>query len=98
MPKPYPPEFRARAIALVRAGNPVSMVAAKLGISEAGLHNWVKQDRIDRAETTGTSTRENAELRRARKRIGELELEVEILRRSSEFLTGERPHPKEFTR
>jgi hypothetical protein len=34
MPRPYPPEFRARAVALVRAGKPISRVAAELGISE----------------------------------------------------------------
>jgi transposase len=39
MPRPYPPEFRARAVALVRAGKPISRVAAKLSISEGGLHN-----------------------------------------------------------
>lgn len=43
MPRPYPPEFRERAVALVRAGKPISRVAAELGISEGGLHNWVRQ-------------------------------------------------------
>ena len=87
MPRPYPAEFRARAVALVRAGRPISRVAVELGISEGGLHNWVRQDRIDRGE-----------LSCAKRRIRELELEVEILRKASAFLTEDRPHPKGFTR
>ena len=34
MPKPYPAEFRQRAVALVRAGKPVTVVAPSLGISD----------------------------------------------------------------
>ena len=98
MPRQYPPEFRARAVALVRAGRPISRVAVELGVSEGGLHNWVRQDRIDRGEMAGVATGESAELRQARKRIRELELRVEILTKASAFLAEERPHPKGFTR
>lgn len=45
MPKSYPVEFRARAVALVRAGKSIRVVATELGISESGLHRWVGQDR-----------------------------------------------------
>ena len=41
MPSPYPSAFRARAVALVRAGRPISRVAAELGMSEGGLHKRV---------------------------------------------------------
>jgi transposase-like protein len=73
-------------VALVRAGRPISQVAAELGISEGGLHNWVRQDRVDRGEIAGITTSESAELQRARKRIRELEMQVEILTKASEFL------------
>src|SRR5450759_1022977 len=98
MPRPYPAEFRARAVALVRGGRPISRVAVELGISEGGLHNWVRQDRIDRGDLSGVTSAESAELSRAKRRIRELELEGEILRRASAFLTEDRPHPKGFTR
>lgn len=88
MPKPYPAEFRARAVALVRAGRPISRVAVELGVSEGGLHNWVRQDRIDRGEIAGVTTSENAELQRARRRIRELELQVEILTKASAGILG----------
>ena len=98
MPRPYPAEFRARAAALVRAGRPVSRVAVELGISEGGLHNWVRQDRIDRGELSGITSAESAELSRAKRRIRELEVEVEILKKASTFLGENRPHPKGSTR
>jgi transposase-like protein len=98
MPRPFPAEFRVRAVALVRAGKPVSRAAAELGISQACLHNWLRQDRVDRGELAGVPTSESAELRQARKRIRQLELEVEILTKASKFLAEDMPHPKGFTR
>ena len=98
MPKQYPAEFRHRAIALVRAGKPVKHVAQDLGISAGGLHLWVRQDRIDRGAISGTSTTENIELARARKRIHDLERELEIVKRAAKLLGEDVPHPKESTR
>lgn len=98
MPRPYPPEFRARAIALVRSGNQVKQTAYELGISAGCLHGWLKQDQIDRGERAGTSTVESVELRAARKRIHDLETELAIVRQAGKFLDQDRPHPKGFTR
>lgn len=50
MPHPYPPEFPARAIAVVRSGKQIKQTAYELGISGGCLHEWLKQDRIDRGE------------------------------------------------
>jgi len=43
----------------------------------------VRQERIDRGELAGTSTRETAQLRGARQRIAELESELAIVKRAS---------------
>ena len=98
MPRPYPPEFRSRAIALVRSGKQIKQTAYELGISSGCLHEWLKQDRIDRGEIAGIPTSESAELRAARKRIRELESELAIIRQASKFLAEDKPHPKGFTR
>jgi transposase len=98
MPKPYPVEFRLRAVALVRAGKTITQTAYELGVSAGALHNWIHQDRIDRGEIPGLTSRESAELARAKKRIRELELEVEILRRASKILGAGHYDPKGFTR
>jgi transposase len=98
MPRKYPDEFRQRAVALVRAGNSVVKTADDLGITNACLYLWVKQDRIDRGELPGITTGESRELRKARRRIRELEQEVEILRRAHAMLGPEARRPKGSTR
>lgn len=98
MPRPYPPEFRARAVALVRSGKQVKQTAYELGISAGCLHNWVRQDQIDRGERPGVTTSESGEVRAARKRIRELETELAIVRQAAKFLDQDKPHPKGFTR
>ena len=64
------------------------------------LFNWVRQDRIDKGEISGLTSRESAELARAKRRIRELELEleVEILRRTSKILGADLSDPIGFTR
>lgn len=97
-PRAYPAEFRARAVALVRAGKEQRQTAADLGIHPVTLAKWVRQDRIDRGEIPRTSTSESAELRAARRRIRELETELVIVRQAAKFLGEERPRPKGSTR
>jgi len=98
MPRSYPVEFRQRAVALVRAGQSVTATASDLGITDTCLYNWVKQDRIDRGELAGVTTSESRELRKARRRIRELEAEVDILRRANVMLGTPAHHPKGSTR
>jgi transposase len=98
MPRSYPTEFRQRAISLVRSGQSVVKTASDLGITSTCLYNWLKQDRIDRGEIPGITTAESRELRKARRRIRELEDEVEILRRANAMLGSEPSRPKGFTR
>ncbi len=98
MPRAYPAEFRRRAVSLVRAGQSVTSTAADLGITDTCLYNWVKQDRIDRGEIPGVTTGESRELRKAKRRIRELETEVEILRRANTILGTEARLPKGSTR
>jgi transposase len=45
---PYPPEFRAEAVRLVKSsGETISQIAKDLGISDQTLRNWVGQDNVD---------------------------------------------------
>jgi transposase len=61
MPRPFPVEFRARAVGLVRAGKPITTTATELGISQSCLHNWVRQDQVNRGELPGVTTFESAD-------------------------------------
>jgi transposase len=73
VPRTYDPEFRRQVVELVRAGRPVRVVAAELGLPEATVHRWKAQDLIDRGVKPGTSTSERGELAAAGQRIKELE-------------------------
>lgn len=95
MPRPYPPEFRARAVALVRAGK---QTAVELGIHPVTLSNWIRQDDIDNGRRPGVPSSESAELRSAKRRIRELETELLIVRQAAKFLDEERPRPKDSSR
>lgn len=91
MPRPYPPEFRARSIALVLSGKQVKQTAYELGISAGCLHGWLKQDQIA-GEIPGKTTMESVELRAARRKVRELETELAIVRQAGKFLGRDRPH------
>jgi putative transposase len=83
MPRPYPAEFRQRALDLVRSGRSVPEVAKLLGIAESCLYRWKKQDLVDRGLEPGTREIASAELVAARQRIRDLEEENKILRKAA---------------
>ncbi len=93
MPKtrpPYPPEFRREAVQLVRAGRSVKDVAASLGCSEQSLHNWTRQEQLDRHERDdGLTSAEREELHRLRRENARLKQEREILKRAAVFFAAE---------
>lgn len=86
MPKRYPPEFRRRVLELVRAGRPVTEVAADLGVSTQAIYNWRRQAEIDAGLRPGVTSTDNAELAAARRRIAQLESELAVARRAAELL------------
>ncbi|HUJ65321.1 MAG TPA: IS3 family transposase [Acidimicrobiales bacterium] len=83
MPRPYPPEFRRRALELVESGRSVRGVAASLGIAESCLHRWRKHDLVARGLKPAGPGQESAELAAARRRIRELEEQVKILSKAA---------------
>jgi transposase len=87
---PYPPEFRAEAIRLVRSGGLAqSQVARDLGVSTFTLRNWLRQTEIDAGEREGLTTEEREELRRLRKENKLLREEREILKKAAAFFARE---------
>ena len=98
MPRSYAPEFRRRVVELVRSGRSVGVVAAETEVSEATVYRWRTQDEVDRGERPGLSSGERSELAVARRRIRELETELEITRKASALFVADGVRPKGSTR
>ncbi len=80
-------EFKADAVALVRkSGRPVAQVAKELGVDDSTLSYWVRN--AD-AQLEDAEKAELEEKRRLRKRIKELEEEIEILKRFTAYWVKE---------
>jgi transposase len=87
---PYPPEFRAEAVRLVRSsGLPLPEVARELGVSPQSLRNWLGQSQIDAGEREGLTSDEREELRRLRRENARLREEREILKKAATFFARE---------
>ena len=73
MPKskpPYPEEFRAEAVRLVRSsGKSTGEIARDLGVCEQTLRNWVFAAQVDAGERDGLTSDEREELRLLRRRV-----------------------------
>ena len=82
----YPPEFRRRALDLLAAGRRATDLARDLGVSSQTIYLWRHQEQIDRGLVAGLTSTERTELAAAKRRIRELEAELEIHRRASELL------------
>ena len=88
--RPYPPEFRAEAVRLLReSGKPIVQVAKDLGVAAESLRRWAHQAEIDRGEKPGLTTEEREELKRLHKENKILLEEVEILRKAAAFFAKE---------
>jgi transposase len=95
MPRPHPPEFRARAIELARErAKPISQLAHDLGISESYLRNWVDKADVDEGRKDGVTSSEHAELVELHRKLRVSEMENEILRRAAAYFARENILPK----
>jgi transposase len=95
MPVAKPPEFRRRAVELVRRGEQsATQIAKDLGISVSCLRRWVAVDDVDSGRKEGLSSDERRELVELRRRTRVLEMENEILKRASAYFARENVLPK----
>ena len=87
----YPEEFKRQAASLVvDGGRGVRDVARELGVNHETLRNWVAAMRKERAAPGGPITADDrAELVRLRRKVAELELEKEILKKAAVFFAKE---------
>ncbi len=87
---PYPPEFRAEAVRLVKSsGEVIPRIAKDLGISGQTLRNWVAQDDLDAGGRPGLTSDERVRLRELERENRKLREEREILRKAAAFFATE---------
>jgi transposase len=88
---PYPSEFRAEAVRLVRSsGKPQAQIARELGLTTETLRMWRKQAEVDAGQRSdGLATDEQEELRRLRRENRILREEREILKKAAAFFAQE---------
>lgn len=93
MPRPFPPEFRSKAVELARErAKPIREIASDLGIAESCLRRWMVQDDIDAGRKEGLTKDEREELVRLRRENRVLRMEKEILGKAAAFFATENGH------
>jgi len=99
MPRHYPAELRRQTCERMLAGEAVKKLVAELGISSHTLYRWRRQALIDAGQRPGAKSYEADPLQSARRRIKELEAELDMVRAASElFAEGAKVSPKGSTR
>ena len=87
----YTPEFKRDAVALLKtSGKSIAAVAKELGISDVTLAAWAREQAKGRQQTVvEESEADRQEAARLRKRIKELEQEIDILKRFTAYWVKE---------
>jgi len=89
MPKiTYTDEFKRDAVALVESGIPQKQVVKDLGVAKTTLQAWLRDARFKSHGMTPTTDPEGRkDMSQALRRIRELEMENEVLRRAAAYLS-----------
>lgn len=83
----YTPEFRREtADYVIASGRPITECCRELGLNPKTVNDWViKRRRETGGEGAAPAAGSDAELRAAKKRIRELEMENEFLKKAAAF-------------
>ena len=92
-PSKYSDEFRRDAVELVRSsGRAINDVARELGLCHETLRNWVRvaQNPVPvSAASLVSAADKDAEIKRLRAQVAELQVEKEILRKAAAYFAKE---------
>jgi transposase len=87
---PYPAEFRAQMVELVKAGRTPEELAKDFEPTAQTIYNWVAQaDRDAGRRHDGLTTAEREELTRLRRKVRQLEVERDILSKAAAWFARE---------
>ena len=98
MPRHHPAALRREACERMLSGASIKDVAEALGVSPRTLYKWRRQALIDAGLQPGVKSYEADPLAKARRRIKELESELEIVEAASALFEEGAVDPKGSTR
>ena len=94
MPRHYPAEVRRAACERMLAGEAVKDLVDELGVTMETLYRWRRQALIDTGQRPGVKSYDADPLRSARRRIHELEAELEMVKAASALFEEAAGDPK----
>jgi transposase-like protein len=98
MPKHYSAELRRRACERMLAGEPVKDLVEELGVTMETLYRWRRLALIDAGQRPGVKSFEADPLAAARRRVKELEAELEMVKAASALFEEGGADPKGSSR
>ncbi len=86
----YTPEYKAEAVRLWQeSGRTCKEIADELGLAVSTLSGWAKRLGARRPEVVDTALSPEQEVKRLRRRVHDLEMEREILKKAAAFFAKE---------
>ena len=98
MPRHYPAELRRQACERMLAGEAVKDLVDELDVTMETLYRWRRQALIDTGQRPGAKSFEADPLAQARRRIKELEAELEMVKAASAIFEEGEVDPKGSSR
>jgi transposase len=87
-------EYKAEVVGLIRrSGRSIGAISKELGLTETAVRRWVEQAEVDQGlgAPGALTTAERDELSQLRRRVKQLEMEREILKKAAAFFAKENP-------
>lgn len=89
MSRSYPRNLREGLCKRMLSGEKVTALSRECGICEGTLYRWKAQSKIDAGLKAGVKSYQSDELKRAKRRIADLEAELKITKDASDLFNSE---------
>lgn len=84
----YTEEFKKQIVELYQAGSSVNHLSGEYGVSKVTIYKWIKN--FSTSEELGLNQKHSKEYHAMKKRISELEMENEILKKATAIFARKR--------
>lgn len=84
----YSEEFKQQIVDLYNTGSSVSYLSSEYGVTSVTIYSWIKQ--LSPVKVTGKEEINSKDYEKMKKRIAELEMENEILKKATAIFARKR--------